>query len=67
MSRATHFVGTADLPQSKRTRWAGGRRFRVGRLADISQLRQKESPPRGRPLDSAHNQAFNPYHNRQRA
>ncbi len=30
MSRATHFVGTADLPQSKRTRRAGGRRFRVG-------------------------------------
>ena len=38
MSRATHFVGTADLPQSKRTRRAGGRRFRVGPIRDIRGL-----------------------------
>jgi hypothetical protein len=35
MSRATHFIGMADLPQSKRTRWAGGRRFRIGPGAEI--------------------------------
>ena len=36
MSRATHFIGTADLPQSKRTRRAGGRRFPVGPRGDIA-------------------------------
>jgi hypothetical protein len=51
-------AGAPQLPDAP----AAGRHLRYGPLADISQLRQKESSPRGRPLDSAHNQAFNPCH-----
>jgi hypothetical protein len=35
MSRATHFVGTADLPQEADPP-ADGRRFRVGPTPDIA-------------------------------
>src|SRR5258708_16415689 len=40
MSRVTHFVGTADLPQSTRTRRAGGLRFR-----DIRAPLLRDRPP----------------------
>jgi hypothetical protein len=58
---AKHVAAATGSPQ-KADPLAAGRDFGLGPLADISQLRQKESSPRGRPLDSAHNQAFNPCH-----